>query len=90
MLPVRCDFQREDGVITFCAGSIATAVPGTCMVWDSYSPATPEDATPHYFAEQLALRSEGIREIYREATMGNLSNFETFVMYNDNPSVALV
>lgn len=93
LLPVRCDFQRDDGVITFCNGqeeSFAAAAPSSCMVWDDYSPETPDDATPDYFAEQLSLRSEGIRERRIKASAGNMPEFEATVIYNDNPSVALV
>lgn len=90
VLPVRCDFQREDGVITFCSdqGNAIIQEPrssNACAVWDDNSPPTPEDATEDYFAQELSLRSEGIRQI-------SLQNdtYSTSVIYNYNPSVALV
>lgn len=94
ILPVRCDFQRDDGVITFCDDqaevSLHSATPGTCMVWDDHGPASPDDASPDYFAEQFSLRVEGIRKISQETVLRNLSRYETNVIYNDNPTVALV
>ncbi len=94
LLPVRCDFQQEDGVITFCDnqvgnGVLGQEVPGIpCSVWEDHRPANPEDATEDFFAEQLSLRYEGIRRI----SVSNESNiaFTTTVIYNHNPSVALV
>lgn len=90
ILPVRCDFQREDGVITFCSSRGEADIPdlpslSACTVWDDNSPATPEDATEVYFAEQLSLRSEGIRQISRQN-----DTYTTSVIYNYNPSVALL
>ena len=93
LLPVRCDFQREDGVITFCKGqaieaSFEGAAAHTCFVWDEYSPENPDDATPFYFAKHLSLRWQGIRQISRESTISNTSYYAT-VIYNHNPIVAL-
>ena len=90
VLPVRCDFQREDGVITFCSnrgdGDVQDLPSASaCTVWDDNSPADPEDATEYYFAEQLSLRPEGIRQ----QTLQD-DGYTTSVIYNFNPSVALV
>ena len=90
VLPVRCDFQREDGVITFCSSQEDADIQelpssSACTVWDDNSPATPEDATEDYFAEQLSLRSEGIRQITLQD-----DGYTASVIYNYNPSVALV
>lgn len=98
LLPKRCSFQREDGVITFCEGrenededaSLGETAADTCLVWDVYRPATPDDATPDYFAQQLSLRSEGIRRVFRGSNMGNMSSFQANVIYNYNPTVELV
>jgi hypothetical protein len=88
VLPVRCDFQRADGVITFCSyqgDAIVARSASACAVWDDNSPPTPEDATEDYFAQELSLRSEGIRQISRQN-----DTYTTSVIYNYNPSVALV
>jgi hypothetical protein len=99
VLPVRCDFQRTDGVITFCDGqaeedSLGSAVANTCLVWDDYGPSTPDAATSDYFAKQLSLRSEGIRRVHRELKVFDVApyilSFDTTVVYNYNPTVALV
>lgn len=95
LLPVRCDFQREDGVITFCSsqgenGLLTQAAPSTCVVWDEHSPATPQDATEDYFAEELSLRAEGIRRIYRTFLVNSMDTYTTTVIYNHNTTVALV
>jgi hypothetical protein len=40
LLPVRCDFQKPDGVITFCEGndSLLNSDEEACIVWDAHAP----------------------------------------------------
>jgi hypothetical protein len=94
LLPVRCDFQRDDGVITFCEGRIFedswdAAVPETCAVWDSYQPSWSMGTMASQFSKALTIRSQGIRRIDREVSFGDLSIFRTSVVYNENPTVSL-
>eukprot|EP00429_Kryptoperidinium_foliaceum_P039921 CAMPEP_0176166240 /NCGR_PEP_ID=MMETSP0120_2-20121206/85020_1 /TAXON_ID=160619 /ORGANISM="Kryptoperidinium foliaceum, Strain CCMP 1326" /LENGTH=1393 /DNA_ID=CAMNT_0017503773 /DNA_START=61 /DNA_END=4240 /DNA_ORIENTATION=- len=94
LLPVRCDFQRDDGVITICDGQMnddwIRVSSSSCSIWDDSSPSSPSDASEAYFAEQLNLRFEGIRELGREDSVNGLTGFETRVFVNDNPTIALV
>jgi hypothetical protein len=99
LLPVRCDFQREDGVITFCDGQavedyLGSDIANTCVVWDEYSPSTADEATSDYFAQQLSLRSEGIRQVFRDTKVHDAAPyvlaFEITVVYNYNPTISLV
>jgi len=70
VLPVRCDFQNSDGVITFCdefdaAGSDRV----TCDFWAGpQQPELPIYATPEYFAAQLGVRVGGLNEIVFQET----------------------
>jgi hypothetical protein len=68
LMPVRCDWQREDGVITLCSWTcdedehICTA----CSLWNrTYLP--PDEATPERFADVLGVRVGGILEYKLEA-----------------------
>ena len=95
LLPVRCDFQRDDGVITFCSGQIFEdswlgAIPETCEVWDDYRPSSSMDEMASHFSKALDIRPEGIRRIDRSFSQANQLNFRASVIYNENPSVSLV
>lgn len=69
MLPVRCDWQNEDGVVTYCEGFPSeTSSRLSCDVWESSLPSFPEDATPQYFADERGLRIQGINEIFVNET----------------------
>jgi hypothetical protein len=61
VLPIRCEFQGTDGVITVCPEGFTSE---TCEVWDS-RPENPEEATPEYYAELLDLRVGGVTELVR-------------------------
>jgi hypothetical protein len=90
LLPIRCDFQRDDGVLTYCDGDPSRpngVYP--CEVWDDYAPASPSEATVEYFAEVLYIRSDGVREIERNGT-GKFPEYSVVVIYNENPTVSLV
>lgn len=65
VLPKRCEFQRDDGVITYCSKEVATVLE-PCNVWAT-APLNTEDATPLYFADQLDIRVGAITE-YRKFT----------------------
>jgi hypothetical protein len=97
VLPVRCPFQNETGVITTCVGTDSDFMnvnPHACDIWDNYSPANPLDATPEYFAEQLNLRAGGIvtkrgLPSGQSAQFEALSAFNVTVIYNENPTISL-
>lgn len=89
LLPVRCEFQREDGVITFCEGQGFNDSAYICRVWDDLRPENPSLATPDYFAMELDLRAEGIIREQVIESVGDLDGFTTTVIYNQNASVAL-
>lgn len=102
LLPVRCDFQRKDGVITVCTNVTNFTYPeGSCNVWNA-RPEDPSDATPSYYADLLGIRIGGITE-YKEAQTelltialpGNFSSFPntTFsvrLLANENHAIAFV
>jgi hypothetical protein len=93
LLPVRCAFQREDGVITSCEGQdleIHWEDAEACAVWDDSRPPSPNDATASYFAEALNVRSEGIQRVDRHVSWSDTSTYDTRVIYNQNPSVSLL
>ena len=100
LLPVRCDFQGDDGVITVCPNG--TGYPrGTCDVWNEH-PANASDATPEYYANKLGIRVGGITEYAHSqnsrltiATDGNFSSypnmtFSVRLLANENHAVAFV
>lgn len=94
ILPVRCPFQDDDGVITSCAGRLSNFrenYPKTCQIWDALAPASPEFANADYFASALNLRPSGIAT-YSNYAGGNfdaVDGFNVTVIYNNNPSIAL-
>ena len=95
VLPVRCNFQRDDGVITFCRGQIFEGsgegtIPEICEVWDDYRPSSSVDEMASYFSKALNIRPEGIRRIDRGFSQANQLNFGASVVYNENPTVSLV
>lgn len=99
ILPVRCPFQNETGVITSCRGRLSKyrEIPGyeaTCDIWDFFSPATSEEATETYFAEKLKLREGGIfkktaRPSEDNGSIDALAGFNVTVVYNENPTISL-
>jgi Adenylate and Guanylate cyclase catalytic domain len=99
VLPVRCPFQNETGVITSCRGRLSKyrEMPvneATCDIWDTYSPSTSEQATAAYFAEALNLRQGGIVTKIAEPSgeSGNIDALDAFtvtVVYNENPTISL-
>jgi hypothetical protein len=103
LLPVRCEFQGSDGVITVCENNDTnyTYPQGACNVWKT-PPANPSDATPEYFANMLGIRVGGITEYTRSqtslltvATDGNFSSypnttFSVRLLANENHAISFV
>jgi hypothetical protein len=73
LLPVRCDFQTIDGVITWCADDnfFDTEV---CKVW-GMAPEDPSDATSEYYADALGIRVGGVTEYGYSQNDTTLSDF---------------
>jgi hypothetical protein len=83
MLPVRCDWQRPDGVITECAWTWLSGMILPCSFWNR-TIVSPADATPDYFADVLGVRVGGILEYQLNTTAplldrGLVSNQSYFV-----------
>ncbi len=105
LLPVRCDFQDESGVITKCTNE--TSFSGsyfpnkTCDVWD-LAPPDPNDATPEYYANLTGIRVGGITEyaamdtaLLTFALDGNSSifpntTFSVRLLVNENHAISFV
>lgn len=66
LLPVRCDWQRDDGIITWCSACEGDAC-SQCTFWNE-TLVPPDQATPDYFAEVLGVRVGGILEFELDAT----------------------
>lgn len=82
LLPVRCDWQRADGVITVCeAGN--SIDPTTCKLWNETTPDDPDDATPEYYADALGIRVGGITW-YEQTRQANNDTFSVRALVNEN------
>lgn len=98
VLPVRCPFQNETGVITSCRGRLSKyrEMPeneATCNIWDTFSPANSDEANEAYFAEALRLRQGGILKKVAyppNPSIDALSGFNVTVVFNENPTISLV
>lgn len=94
VLPVRCPFQDENGVITSCDGRLSTlqeSYPSTCQIWGELAPSSPEYATDAYFATTLNLRPGGINTFLggSEGQIRELNGVNVTVIYNENVTVSL-
>jgi hypothetical protein len=99
LLPKRCDFQREDGVITSCSSSSINSTRAACKVWDDdYLLEHPSEGLEDYFANELDLRVGGIQKkvlggiqkrFLMEGYEGNYTTYNVTVVYNENPTVSL-
>jgi hypothetical protein len=68
LLPVRCDWQRDDGIITWCESCVTnTSMCEPCEFWNR-TIVPPSNATPDYFADVLGVRVGGIVEYDLENT----------------------
>lgn len=83
ILPVRCDFQRPDGVITVCNDSSPMRELDACALWGKNDTLPMVDNLPGHFAKTEDIRIGGIRELRL-----NQSGFETHVLFNDNFTVS--
>jgi hypothetical protein len=99
VLPVRCPFQNETGVITSCRGRLSKyrEMPendATCNIWDTHSPTTTEEASEAYFADALKLRQGAVVKkvalpVGETASVEALSGFNVTVVFNKNPTISL-
>lgn len=87
LLPVRCDWQRADGVITVC-DSGNSINPSTCIMWNETTPDDPNEATPEYYADALGIRVGGITQ-YVETRQLNNDTFSVSALMNENNVVGL-
>jgi hypothetical protein len=62
ILPIRCEWQLPDGVITNCRQTEFAEVFPACTVWNKTQPSNPKDATPEYYAEVLGRRPGELTE----------------------------
>eukprot|EP00934_Nitzschia_sp_Nitz4_P008652 Nitzschia sp. Nitz4//scaffold11_size288233//230845//235511//NITZ4_000808-RA/size288233-snap-gene-0.61-mRNA-1//-1//CDS//3329534176//8642//frame0 len=95
LLPSRCDFQRSDGVITACSGSDTDIAPeAACDLWAD-RPGGWYNETPDYFDDfvDLYAHSQNLRPeaivTKGVSTMLGSEFYETTVIFNENPTVAL-
>jgi hypothetical protein len=63
LLPIRCDWQRQDGVITVCGYERPTALNSACDYWENTITEDSNDATSEHFAYFIDARPDGIVEI---------------------------
>jgi hypothetical protein len=61
LFPIRCDWQRQDGVITTCGTE--RPLNSACDHWDGSITDDPNDATAEHFANYVGARPDGIVEI---------------------------
>lgn len=103
VLPVRCDWQRPDGVITFCGDEFFDDKFPACSLWKETMPTNPDDASPQYFARVLGVRPGELTEyIDRQlapaffnysvanADETGVHDFYVRAIFNDSSTVALV
>ena len=92
LLPVRCDWQRRDGVITFCPESFGED--GPCSFWNETRPANPRLATRSYYADVLGVRTGEI-VLFERWDAANSSQVDTGkafyvkTIFNESHSVGL-
>eukprot|EP00537_Pseudo-nitzschia_pungens_P011753 CAMPEP_0172392138 /NCGR_PEP_ID=MMETSP1061-20121228/8357_1 /TAXON_ID=37318 /ORGANISM="Pseudo-nitzschia pungens, Strain cf. pungens" /LENGTH=1303 /DNA_ID=CAMNT_0013122921 /DNA_START=516 /DNA_END=4427 /DNA_ORIENTATION=- len=102
VLPVRCPFQNDRGVITSCtkrASKYRKQYPVTCDVWDTANPPRliqdDHDNIRNYFARTLHIRGSGI-SVTQQPTNPNsyafeaLNVFNVTVVFNQNPTITYV
>jgi hypothetical protein len=89
LLPVRCDWQRQDGVITFCSDDL-----GLCRYWDNA--ATESAVSKLGYAETLGLREGVFVEIAKQTigpadfNDGNITaDFYVKAIFNESHTIAL-
>jgi len=83
LLPVRCDWQRSDGVITDC-DSYFIDDDNACGVWNGE--ADPDVASREFFADELGVRIGALQEYYasEEADFESVGNATLFLVKSIN------
>jgi hypothetical protein len=100
LLPKRCPWQNDDGVITVCSESLEKSRQTACETWQkTASLLGDESITLHSttgealddvkvdFANELHIRDGGIRLFKKQDMI--LTNYTVIVFYNENPTIAL-
>jgi len=90
VLPVRCNFQSDDGVISSC-DKYTDVVVGACAIWN----AAPSNATPNFFADLLDIPVGAISEYTKSTTLTwfngsqevTNATFSVKVLVNQNQAV---
>jgi hypothetical protein len=86
LLPARCDWQRGDGVITWCSSCVA-AMCEPCEFWNS-TMVSPPNATPDYFADVLGVRVGGIVELDMDANVSwSDENYSVRVIFDETATL---
>lgn len=97
LLPVRCVWQRNNGVITTCdTFRVSTTVDSICDYWDSIDDRVTTDPSKEYFADSLGTRPGGILDVsIKSVALTNFNNSETLsefyvrAFYNEAHPIAL-
>ncbi|VEU33814.1 unnamed protein product [Pseudo-nitzschia multistriata] len=99
VLPVRCPFQNENGVITSCTKNgmkYREQYPESCKIWDNSNPPQlihgNDQAVRNYFAKKLNIRGNGIYVRSRPEKadafqFDALNDFNITVVFNQNPTI---
>ncbi|GAX12010.1 hypothetical protein FisN_8Lh104 [Fistulifera solaris] len=98
MRPVRCDWQRNDGVITKC-DLFDVKVPGialACDLWNSTMRDSPDGVTNNYLASQIGIRTGEALDLEKRKWgmsdfYGSIEEDEFYVrsVFNESHAVAL-
>lgn len=96
LLPVRCDWQRDDGVITYCLSDYEVAQDALCNYWDETATDSSFDPSPDYFAGKLGVRVGGMVEIVSQEIASadfddgaNTAEFIVRAIFNETQTIAL-
>jgi hypothetical protein len=93
--PKRCEWQRDDGIITECGTNLSYSDSLACAIWNETSPLSLKDVTTDHFSDLLDIRRGGIRETILEekgpADFGDGQETQIFyvrVLVDDSPTIA--
>lgn len=94
ILPVRCSWQRDNGVITTCDSfRSVTTIDSICEYWDNTMTTYP---STEYFADSLATRPGTILDVTLHTfspsnfdTINTISEFSVRAFYNEAHPIAL-
>lgn len=98
LLPKRCDWQREDGVITVCPDYLFKTNEIACRAWektaalldippDLHFDKSADDDAYEDVASELHVRSGGLRFIEEHHNM--FPEYCVHVLYNENVTISL-